>query len=125
MVLGTALNDWQKEQAFVRLNAKKEDREIKVQRSGKAIMINVHDVLVGDVISLEPGDIISVDGVSIDGHNVKCDESSATGESNAIRKTLGSAVMKLLESGHSTRGLDPFIISGAEVLEGKSYMLTI
>jgi Ca2+-transporting ATPase len=119
VVLVTAVNDWQKEQAFVRLNAKKEDREIKVSRSGKAIMINVHDVLAGDVVFMEPGDVIPVDGIFIDGHNLKCDESSATGESNAIRKTPGANVMKLLETGQSTKGLDPFIISGAKVLEGK------
>lgn len=118
VVLVTALNDWQKEQAFVRLNAKKEDREIKVQRSGKAIMVNVHDILVGDVLFLEPGDVIPVDGIFIDGHNVKCDESSATGESDAIKKTPGGTVMKLLESGHNGKDLDPFIISGAKILEG-------
>lgn len=123
VVLVTALNDWQKEQAFVRLNAKKEDREIKVSRSGKTIMINVHDVLVGDVLFLEPGDVIPVDGIFIDGHNLKCDESSATGESNAIRKTPGATVMKLLETGQSTKNLDPFIISGAKVLEGKISIL--
>ncbi|KAF2004596.1 calcium-translocating P-type ATPase [Amniculicola lignicola CBS 123094] len=125
VVLVTALNDWQKEQAFARLNAKKEDREIKVQRSGKAVMMNVHDVLAGDVLFLEPGDIVPVDGVFIDGHNVKCDESSATGESKAIRKTAGDAVMKLLDSGQPTKGLDPFIISGAKVLEGNgTFMAT-
>lgn len=42
---------------------------------------------MGDVLSLEPGDIVPADGVFIQGHNVKCDESSATGESDAVRKT--------------------------------------
>ena len=81
-------------------------------------MINVHDVLAGDVLFLEPGDVVPVDGVFIDGHNVRCDESSATGESDAIRKTPAGTVMRLLQSGHPTKGLDPFIISGAKVLEG-------
>ncbi|KAF2680438.1 plasma membrane calcium-transporting ATPase 2 [Lentithecium fluviatile CBS 122367] len=118
VVVVTALNDWQKEQAFVKLNTKKEEREIKVLRSGKAVLVSVYDVLAGDVLFLEPGDVIPVDGVFIDGHNVKCDESSATGESDAIRKTPGATVMNLLEAGHSTKGLDPFVISGAKVLEG-------
>lgn len=47
-----SVNDWQKEKAFVKLNAKKDDREIKVIRSGKAIEINVLDVLVGDIVNL-------------------------------------------------------------------------
>ncbi|KAI1442118.1 plasma membrane calcium-transporting ATPase [Annulohypoxylon stygium] len=113
-----SLNDWQKERAFVRLNAKKEDREIKVVRSGKSYMINVHDILVGDVIHLEPGDLVPVDGIFISGHDLKCDESSATGESDAIKKTLGEQVMAALESGADRKGLDPFIISGSKVLEG-------
>ncbi|KAI2776262.1 plasma membrane calcium-transporting ATPase [Daldinia loculata] len=113
-----SLNDWQKERAFVRLNAKKEDREIKVVRSGKPFMINVHDVLVGDVIHLEPGDLVPVDGIYINGHDLKCDESSATGESDAIKKTPGGQVMEILESGANQNGLDPFIISGSKVLEG-------
>ncbi|KFA72960.1 hypothetical protein S40288_05063 [Stachybotrys chartarum IBT 40288] len=111
-------NDWQKERAFVKLNAKKEDREIKVIRSGKSFMINVHDILVGDVLHLEPGDLVPVDGIYIDGHDLKCDESSATGESDALLKTPGHLAMQALEVGHSTKTLDPFIISGAKVLEG-------
>lgn len=115
-----SLNDWQKERAFVKLNAKKEEREIKVIRSGKSFMISVFDILVGDVLHLEPGDLVPVDGVFIEGHELKCDESSATGESDALRKTGGDQVMAALESGASTKDLDPFIISGAKVLEGKS-----
>lgn len=119
----SAGNDWQKERAFVKLNAKKEDREVKATRSGKVIMVNVHDVLVGDVLHLEPGDLVPVDGVFVDGHDLKCDESSATGESDAIKKTGGVAVMQALESGRSSKGLDPFIISGSKVLEGMFHPL--
>ncbi|KAF2026034.1 calcium-translocating P-type ATPase [Setomelanomma holmii] len=125
VVVVTALNDWQKEQAFARLNAKKEQREIKVTRSGKISMISVYDVLAGDIIHLQPGDVIPVDGIFVDGSDVKCDESSATGESDAIRKTLGAVVTKALQSCQSTKSLDPFIISGAKVLEGVgTYMAT-
>ena len=113
-----SLNDWQKEKAFVKLNAKKEEREIKVIRSGKSFMINIHDILVGDVLHLEPGDLVPVDGILIEGHDLKCDESSATGESDALKKTGGDVVMRALELGQSKADLDPFIISGAKVLEG-------
>lgn len=115
-----SVNDWQKERAFVRLNAKKDDREIKVIRSGKAVVINVADVLVGDIVNLEPGDLIPVDGIFIQGHDVKCDESSATGESDALKKTPGDEVLKRIESGQAAKSadMDPFIISGAKVLEG-------
>ncbi|CEN60916.1 Putative Calcium ion P-type ATPase (Eurofung) [Aspergillus calidoustus] len=117
VVMVGSLNDYQKERAFVRLNAKKEDREVTVIRSGKSIRISVHNVLVGDILHLEPGDLVPVDGIFIEGHNVKCDESSATGESDQLKKTGAEQVIRLLEQGH-TKDLDPFIISGSKVLEG-------
>ncbi|KAK0391528.1 hypothetical protein NLU13_1028 [Sarocladium strictum] len=118
VVVVGGLNDWQKERAFVKLNAKKDDREVKVVRSGTTSMINVAELLVGDVVYLEPGDIIPSDGIFIGGHEVKCDESSATGESDALLKTGGEQVMRMVESGSKSKDLDPFIVSGAKVLEG-------
>jgi Ca2+-transporting ATPase len=119
VVLVGAINDWQKERAFVKLNAKKEAREVKVIRSGKSFTISVYDILVGDVLHMEPGDLIPADGVFISGHNVKCDESSATGESDQMKKTSAEQVLRLLERGHNDfKDLDPFIISGSKVLEG-------
>lgn len=126
VVLVGSLNDYQKERAFVKLNAKKDDREVKVLRSGKSFMISIKDVLAGDVIHMEPGDLIPADGIFITGHNVKCDESSATGESDALKKTSGEKVFQLLEEGHTNpKDLDPFIVSGSKVLEGVgTYMVT-
>ena len=113
-----ALNDWQKERQFVKLNRKKEERFVKVIRSGKSQEISVYDILVGDVMHLEPGDIISCDGVFIDGHNVKCDESSATGESDILRKTPADEVFHRIENNMELRKMDPFILSGGKVQEG-------
>lgn len=113
-----ALNDWQKERQFVKLNKKKESRNVKVIRSGKSREISVYDLLVGDVMHLEPGDMIPVDGIFISGHNVKCDESSATGESDLLRKTSGDEVYEAMERHQSLSKMDPFIISGGKVNEG-------
>jgi len=38
------------------------------------------------IIILEPGEIIPCDGIPIPGHNVRRDESGATGESDAVKK---------------------------------------
>lgn len=126
VVLVGAINDFNKERAFVKLNAKKEARDVKVIRSGKSFTISVYDILVGDILHIEPGDLIPADGVFISGHNVKCDESSATGESDQMKKTSGEQVIRLLERGHSDlKDLDPFIISGSKVLEGVgTYLVT-
>ncbi|MCJ1400999.1 plasma membrane calcium [Xylographa trunciseda] len=118
VVLVTGLNDYQREKQFVILNAKKEDRAINVARSGRTTQVSVFDVMVGDVIHLEAGDLIPADGVLIAGHSLRCDESSATGESDAMKKTTGDEVWRHLEQGTATSKLDPFIISGSKVLEG-------
>lgn len=124
VVIVGSLNDWQKERQFVKLNKKKEDRYCKVVRSGKTIELSVYDILVGDVVLLEPGDIIPVDGIFIDGHNLKCDESSATGESDLLKKTPANDVYAAIQNNESVKKLDPFILSGAKVSEGVGRFLT-
>ncbi|KAF2103115.1 plasma membrane calcium-transporting ATPase 3 [Rhizodiscina lignyota] len=125
VVVVGALNDWQKERQFVKLNKKKDDRLIKVIRSGKTREINVHDIFVGDVVLLEPGDMVPVDGVFIEGHGVKCDESSATGESDLLRKTPADEVYDAIDKHMDLKKMDPFILSGAKVSEGVgSFLVT-
>lgn len=121
----TAANDWQKERQFVKLNKRNDDREVRATRSGKPVMISVFDVTVGDVLHLEPGDSIPADGVLISGHGVKCDESSATGESDQMKKANGHEVWQRIMDGTATKKLDPFLLSGSKVLEGVgTYLVT-
>lgn len=118
VVIVGSLNDYQKERQFVKLNKKKEDRDVNVIRSGKTLEISVFDVLVGDVMHLEPGDMIPVDGIFIEGHNVVCNESQATGESDLIKKRPADDVYNAIQNHESLRKMDPFILSGAQVSEG-------
>lgn len=92
-----SINDYQKEKQFRKLNAKKEDRFVKATRSGATLLISVHDVQVGDILHIEPGDIIAVDGVFIEGHNLRCDESAATGEADAVKKMDWRECVRLQE----------------------------
>ncbi|KAF9921596.1 hypothetical protein FBU30_008350 [Linnemannia zychae] len=141
VVLVGSINDYQKEAQFRKLNAKKEDREVKVLRNGETVLLSIFDVLVGDILHLEPGDVISADGIYLGGHNLKCDESAMTGESNAVKKVTLDEYKKLeevetnaqaetkiehtyegidviAEQHQGLHGVDPFIISGSKVLEG-------
>ncbi|KAL6859289.1 E1-E2 ATPase domain-containing protein [Trichoderma novae-zelandiae] len=127
VVIVGALNDWQKERQFQKLNQKKEDRSVKVIRSGNPMAISVYEVVVGDVMLVEPGDVIPVDGIFIEGHGLNCDESSATGESDLVRKAPADDVLQVLlhEAAPDLDKLDPFIISGARVLDGVgSFLVT-
>ncbi|KAK3994610.1 hypothetical protein QBC44DRAFT_235775 [Cladorrhinum sp. PSN332] len=125
VVIVGSLNDYQKERQFAKLNKKKQDRVVRVVRSGKTVELSVFDILVGDVMHLEPGDLIPVDGVLIEGFNVKCDESQATGESDIIRKRPADEVYAAIENRESLKKMDPFIQSGARVMEGVgTFMVT-
>ena len=123
VVIVGALNDWQKEKQFAKLNEKKESRNVKVVRSGKTQEISIHDILVGDVLLIEPGDILPVDGIFITGHGVKCDESSATGESDIIKKVPADEVFRVMEANESLKKMDPFMLSGGKVTEGYGRMV--
>ncbi|THG98741.1 hypothetical protein EW026_g3507 [Hermanssonia centrifuga] len=118
VVMVGSLNDWQKERQFQSLNDKKEERGVKVIRGGVETVVDVHQVVVGDVALLEPGEIIPCDGVFLSGHNVKCDESGATGESDAIRKVSYEECLKAHEKDQEPAHTDCFMISGSKVLEG-------
>ncbi|KAF9982629.1 hypothetical protein BGZ75_005907 [Mortierella antarctica] len=143
VVMVGSINDYQKEAQFRKLNAKKEDREVKVIRNGATVLLSVYDILVGDILHLEPGDVIAADGIFLGGHNLKCDESAMTGESDAVKKVTFEELKKLEEAEaaaangqeskiqtnhegieviaepqHGLHGHDPFIISGSKVLEG-------
>lgn len=85
-VMVGSLNDWQKERQFQKLNEKKDERGVKVIRNGLETVIDIKQVVVGDIALLEPGEIVPCDGIFLGGHNVRCDESAITGESDAIRK---------------------------------------
>ncbi|GAA5867850.1 hypothetical protein JCM8547_003395 [Rhodosporidiobolus lusitaniae] len=113
VVLVGSVNDWQKERQFQKLNAQKEERNVKVLRSGQERLMSVYDVVVGDILFIEPGEIVPVDGVFLSGHNVRCDESGATGESDAVRKASYEDLAA--DPGGKT---DCFMISGSKVLEG-------
>ncbi|KAJ6544760.1 calcium-transporting ATPase [Mycena vulgaris] len=117
VVIVGSVNDWQKERQFQTLNDKKEERGVKVIRGGVETVVDIKQVVVGDIALLEPGEIVPCDGVFLSGHNVKCDESGATGESDAIKKLSYDDCIALrgTDGGAHT---DCFVISGSKVLEG-------
>ena len=119
IVLVGSINDYQKERQFLRLDEKKQSREVKVIRSGKPQQVSIYDILVGDIVCMEPGDVLPADGIFIDGYNVKCDESSVTGESDHVRKHPADEVFRAIQNHEDLRNkMDCFIISGSKVVEG-------
>jgi Ca2+ transporting ATPase len=78
--------------------------------------ISVYDLLVGDLVEIETGEILSVDGILINGNNISVDESSITGETNDIKK-------RVPQTFQPNEGKSPFMISSSKVMEGTGMMV--
>lgn len=63
-----------------------------VIKNEKEIKINLEEIIVGDIIVIKPGESIGVDGVIIEGAT-SIDQSSITGESIPVSKTVGDNVI--------------------------------
>ncbi|KAJ1947673.1 plasma membrane calcium [Kickxella alabastrina] len=87
VTLVASINDYQKEKQFRRLNAKKNDRKVRLTRGGQECLVSTNCILVGDILHIEPGDIMCADGIVVSSSNLRCDESSVTGESDAMKKS--------------------------------------
>lgn len=53
--------------------------QVRVRRDGAAQSIPVADLVVGDLLLFEAGDILPADGVLLEGFDIRVDESNLTG----------------------------------------------
>uniref|UniRef100_A0A673LW34 P-type Ca(2+) transporter n=1 Tax=Sinocyclocheilus rhinocerous TaxID=307959 RepID=A0A673LW34_9TELE len=109
VVLVTAFNDWSKEKQFRGLQSRiEQEQRFAVARNGTVIQIPVAEMVVGDIAQIKYGDLLPADGVLIQGNDLKIDESSLTGESDHVCKSVDK---------------DPMLLSGTHVMEGSGKML--
>ena len=69
-------------------------RKSKVIREGKTEEINAEDLVPGDIVILEAGSYVPADSRIIEAHNLKIEESSLTGETEAVTKDAGMICKK-------------------------------
>ncbi len=62
------------------------ERRTRVFRDGKEVTIAVREVVVGDVVLLDAGDMIPADGYFLSAEQVSVDESPMTGETKPVAK---------------------------------------
>ncbi|XP_078098308.1 plasma membrane calcium-transporting ATPase 1-like isoform X2 [Mustelus asterias] len=109
VVLVTAFNDWSKEKQFRGLQSRiEQEQKFTVIRKGQVIQIPVAEIVVGDIAQIKYGDLLPADGVLIQGNDLKIDESSLTGESDHVKKSMEK---------------DPMLLSGTHVMEGSGRIL--
>jgi magnesium-transporting ATPase (P-type) len=80
--------------------------EIGVYRDGRRRTVAPADLVLGDVLHLESGDQIPVDGPVLDSQGLEVDESALTGESIPVDKPAGSEVLS-----------GSFVVAGSAVIE--------
>lgn len=69
-----------------------QEQKVKVRRDGSVVEIPMRDVVRDEVILIEPGDRMVVDGVVLHSDALEMDESLLTGESDAVFKNTGDEV---------------------------------
>ena len=128
VVMATFIATWSEysnENEFQRLLEEASKVKVKVFRNKKLIEIFIDDLVVNDLVLLQPGDTVPADGFLVSG-TIELNESALTGESETIKKTGaddekhtaaeekyemsraaivedGEAVMKVLEVGDKTK----------------------
>ena len=118
VVLVGSITDYQKEQKFHELNeVQAEGTKYKLIRNGVPEDHISDDLLVGDIIMINYGDIMAADILLLEGNGVKMDESALTGESDAMSKEKYEKCMECLRKKES-KIPSPLILSGTNCIEG-------
>ena len=113
-----AITDYKKEMKFQELNdLQNETTKYNVTRNGEPIQITSDELLVGDLIKINYGDILPADMMLVEGNGLKIDESSLTGESNAVTKKPFEKCKEEYDNG-SSKPSSNILLSGTNVIEG-------
>ncbi|ESR45895.1 hypothetical protein CICLE_v10003326mg [Citrus x clementina] len=107
VVIVSAVSNFKQSRQFQALADESSDIRVEVVRDGRRQGLSIFDVVVGEIVCLKTGDQIPADGLFLNGHSLKVDESSMTGESDHVEVDEKS----------------PFLLSGTKVTDGYGFML--
>ena len=116
-ILGT-LQHFKAEQSLDSLKALSAP-SAKVIRNGQKIEIESKEVVPGDILVLEAGDLITADGRVIESYSLAVNESSLTGESLSVEKTTETIDSKEVALGDQKN----MVFSGSLVTYGRALVV--
>ena len=87
----SVISEYGSEKAFDKLNEENNSIDVKVIRNYQKEIINIEEVVVGDLLILEQGDKVPADSIIIDG-DLYIDESLLTGESKEKYKSINDNI---------------------------------
>lgn len=69
----------------------REAEDVRVVRNGHETVIDIEDIVAGDIVLLHAGDVVPADCRLVEAHDLEVDESSLTGESLPVAKGVQSS----------------------------------
>jgi len=130
VVLVGSITNYNKELKFHELNeVQAEGTTYKIIRNGKPEEHISDDLLVGDIIMINYGEIMAADILLIEGNGIRMDESALTGESDAMKKEKYERCSELLKKellkNEEKKVPSPLILSGTNCVEGSGKGMVI
>ncbi len=108
--------------AYRKLKESQKKDTAKVIRNSEIVVVDVDDIVVGDIIVLQSGDKILADGVLVDG-KLSVDNSVLNGEAEECKKTAADDDFEIPENITGDTFVDAHsLFRGATVLDGEGYM---
>jgi len=108
VIVVSSVSNFNQSRQFKKLSAKSGNIGVEVVRGGRRQSVPISEVVVGDIVQLKIGDQVPADGLFLEGHSLKVDESSMSGESDHVNVNADT---------------NPFLLSGTKVAEGFARML--
>ena len=99
----STISEYGSEKAFLKMQEEASRLKCRVKRDNSVLVINIDDVVVGDVVLLETGDKIPADGILIQG-DFSLDESSINGEAREIYKSSTDNLKNFTDKNFVYRG---------------------
>jgi Ca2+ transporting ATPase len=131
--------DWKKEVQFVKSRMKSNEKNVcVVTRNGQKSVIHHDHLHVGDIINVEYGMAVPVDGMVITAVQLSLDEAAMTGESDEMKKETMEVCLQRLREKESEGGAkatdamlrthelpSPLILSGTNIGGGEGQMMCL
>lgn len=90
------LTESRSKKAAEALNKLTEDVSVKVQREGQKNLLHKSELVPGDIVYLEAGDLVPADGRILECNELKVREDMLTGESDDVSKHIGKVKQEVL-----------------------------
>ncbi len=100
------------------------ETKVGVIRNGQEVKIPIKEIAIGDVIKISAGDIIPADCRVIEAKELYVSQSSITGESDSVKKSVETS-LETIDDLESITDLDTICFMGTNVISGSAKAVII